>query len=258
MIGDYEYKLYPLEPDEIVRFAEKTYLDGFNVTIPYKKDVIPLCRELSDRAKSIGSVNTMTRLPGGGWRGDNTDYDGFLHLLGSDTAAMRGKKALVLGSGGASKTVCAVLADCRIPYLVVSRSGEINYDNITDHSDATLIVNTTPVGMYPDNGVSPVDLSLFPACRLVLDLIYNPAKTALLLKAEDLGIPARNGLSMLAAQGVRAGELFTGRTCPPGLAAKIAFEIRRKTLNTVLIGMPGCGKTAKLPGATGPLGLSLR
>ncbi len=243
MIGDYEYKLYPLEPGEVAMFAEKTDLDGINVTIPYKKDVIPLCRELSDKAKAIGSVNTMTRLPGGGWRGDNTDYNGFLNLLGSDAEAMRGKKALVLGSGGASKTVCAVLTDCGIPYLVVSRSGKVNYNNITDHSDAVIIVNTTPVGMYPDNGATPVDLSLFPACRLVLDLIYNPAKTALLLKAENLGIPARNGLSMLAAQGVRAGELFTGRTCPPGLATKITLEIRRKTLNTVLIGMPGCGKT---------------
>jgi shikimate dehydrogenase len=187
----------------------------------------------------------MTRLPDGGWRGDNTDYDGFLHLLGADAEKFIGRKALVLGSGGAGKTVCAVLSDCKIPYIVVSRSGGVSYDydDLSKHSDAELIVNATPVGMYPDNGNSPVDLSLFPSCRLVLDLIYNPAKTALLLQAEDLGIPARNGLSMLTFQAVRAAELFTGKTYPPDLADRIAVKMRRKTLNIALIGMPGCGKT---------------
>ncbi|HOP11637.1 MAG TPA: shikimate kinase [Oscillospiraceae bacterium] len=242
-IADYEYKLYPLEPDRVAEFVQTTDLDGFNVTIPYKKDVIPLCKEISVRAKAIGSVNTMLRLPDGGWYGDNTDYDGFTYQLGKDAEALKGKKALVLGSGGSSQTVQKVLNDCEIPFIVVSRSGENNYENISRHADAELIVNTTPVGMYPHNGTSPVDLSLFPNCRLVLDLIYNPAKTALLLQAESLRIPARNGLSMLVAQGVRAGELFLNKQLPETLIETITDAIRRRTLNVVLIGMPGCGKT---------------
>lgn len=242
-IGNYEYKLYPLEPDKVAEFVQTTDLDGFNVTIPYKQTVMPLCKEISTRAAAIGSVNTMLRLPDGGWYGDNTDYNGFTYQLGSDAETLKSKKALVLGNGGSSQTVQKVLTDREIPFVVISRSGENNYENLSRHADAELIVNTTPVGMYPHNGASPVDLSLFPNCRLVLDLIYNPAKTALLLQAEKLGVPARNGLSMLVAQGVRAGELFLNKTLPKDLVETITDEIRRQTLNIVLIGMPGCGKT---------------
>lgn len=253
-IGDYDYKLYPLAPEDLADFVRNTELDGFNVTIPYKKDVIPLCSALTGRAEAIGSVNTMLRLPGGGFLGDNTDYAGFLYLLGVDAEPLRGKKALVLGSGGASGTVCAALSDCGIPAVVVSRHGEDNYANLSRHADAALIVNTTPVGMYPHNGGAAVDLRDFPACRLVLDLIYNPARTALLLQAEALGIPARNGLAMLAAQGVKAGELFLGRTLPAELPGEITAAIGRQAENVVLIGMPGSGKTtvaARLSELTG-------
>lgn len=243
MIGGYEYKLYPLEPEELKSFVQKTDLDGFNITIPYKKDVIPLCSELSPRALAVGSVNTMLRLKNGGWRGENTDYYGFLHLLGQDKAEFQGEKALVLGSGGSSQTVCSVLKDFKISSVVISRNGENNYDNLYLHSDAALIVNTTPVGMYPDNGKSPVELRAFPRCRLVLDLIYNPSRTALLLEAEALGIPSRNGLSMLAAQGVKAGSLFLGKELPAQMADEIAAAIKNQTQNITLIGMPGCGKT---------------
>ncbi len=240
-IGDYEYNLYPLELEQVTDFVKNTDLDGFNVTIPYKKDVVPLCKELSERAKAVGSVNTMLRLPDG-WYGDNTDYDGFLYQLGENAKALRGKKALVLGGGGSSQTVQKVLYDCEIPFAVVTHK-ENTPEILARHSDAELIVNTTPVGMYPNNGDSPADLSMFKNCRLVLDLIYNPAKTALLLQAEKLGIPARNGLSMLVAQGVRAGELFINKTLSKDLVETITDEIRRQTLNIVLIGMPGCGKT---------------
>lgn len=242
LIGGYEYNLYPIEPDRLGDFIRDTDLDGLNVTIPYKTDVIPYCSSLSERAARIGSVNTLLRTREG-WLGDNTDYAGFRYMLGEDAYAIRGKKALVLGSGGASRTVRAVLADLGAEVVVISRSGENGYDSLPAHADAFLIVNTTPLGMYPGNGKSPVDLSLFPACRLVLDLIYNPARTALLLDAEEREIPARGGLGMLAAQGVEAGGLFLGRDLPPSLAGEIAGDILRRTLNIVLVGMPGCGKS---------------
>lgn len=256
LIGDYEYKLYPLEPEELSDFVENTELSGFNVTIPYKRDVMGLCRRLSPQAQAIGSVNTMVRLPGGGFLGDNTDWDGFLRLLSEDGAAIKGKKALVLGSGGASLAVCAVLGHVGIPYVVVSRNGDNHYGNLDRHRDAALIINATPVGMAPNCGASPVDLRQFPACGLVLDLIYNPAQTALLQQARALSIPARNGLLMLAAQAVRAGELFTGQSFSPGLAQEIADKVEARTRNVTLIGMPGCGKTTvaqKLVALTGRL-----
>ena len=239
----YDYQLFPMEPETVGNFVQTTTLDGFNVTIPYKTDVIPFCGTLSPRAKAIGSVNTMKRLPDGTFLGDNTDYFGFEYMLGEAKASLRGKKALILGSGGASKTVCAVLQDSEIPYVVISRSGENNYNNLNRHSDAALIVNTTPVGMYPNNGESPIDLRLFPNCQLVLDLIYNPSRTALLLQADELGIPAKNGLSMLVAQGVRAGEIFLDTALKEELIEDITASIAAKTRNILLIGMPGCGKT---------------
>ena len=156
-----------------------------------------------------------------------------------------GKKALVLGSGGASLTVCAVLRDLGAgPIIVISRSGPDSYENIGRHRDASLIVNTTPVGMYPDNGGTLIDLSVFKVCRAVADIVYNPAKTALLLDAEELGIPCVNGLPMLVAQARRAAELFTEKSLDDGLVASITDKIARQTKNVVLIGMPGCGKSA--------------
>ncbi len=243
MIGGYEYKLYPVEPGRLDAFLRETNLDGFNVTIPYKTDVTRSCARLSERARAIGCVNTMTRLDDGSWYGDNTDWDGFLALLGSDAGSFRGRPAVVLGSGGASKTARAALASLGVPVSVISRNGPDNYGNLSRHSDAELVVNATPVGMYPGNGASPVDLRAFPRCRLVLDVIYNPARTALMLQAEELGIPARGGLPMLAAQGARAGELFLGRSLPASLAGEIAEKIAKSTRNIALIGMPGCGKS---------------
>jgi shikimate dehydrogenase len=242
-LGNYEYKLYPLERAELEGFVKGGGLDGFNVTIPYKVEVIPYLDRLTERARKIGSVNTVVRLPGGLLLGDNTDYYGFEYMLGG--ADISGCKALVLGSGGASRTVKAALLDRGVrQVLTVSRSGELNYETIYKHTDADIIVNTTPVGMYPDNLSSPIDLSPFKSCRLVLDLIFNPAKTGLLLQAEDLGIACKNGLSMLVAQAKAASELFTGRSIPEGKIDEITALIEGQTKNIALIGMPGSGKSS--------------
>lgn len=243
MLGAYPYRLIPLEKGELDAFFAGTDLEGFNITIPYKEAALPYMRELSPEARRIGSVNTVTRLEGGGFRGDNTDYFGFMRMLG-DTAPFRGRKALVLGSGGASRTVRVALRDAGINAVVISRHGEDNYENLERHRDAALIVNATPVGMYPEVDASPLDLRKFPECQLALDLIYNPARTKFLLQADSLGIPNRNGLIMLAAQGERAAELF-GRREPGGdMAGKIAGSIWKQTRNIALIGMPGCGKSS--------------
>ena len=168
LLQDYEYRLYEVERDTLSRFMNETDLQGFNVTIPYKQEVIPFCKTLSDRAAAIGSVNTVVRMKDGSFFGDNTDYFGFEYMLKKSGVSVSGKKAIVLGSGGASKTVQAVLkANNASSVIVVSRTGENNYGNLQLHKDAVVIVNTTPLGMYPNTGVSPVDLTSFPDCRLV-------------------------------------------------------------------------------------------
>ena len=157
---------------------------------------------------------------------------------------MTDKKVMVLGSGGASLTVQAVAraAGAR-EVIVVSRSGEHNYENLHLHADAEIVANTTPVGMYPAVGVSPVDLTIFPRCEGVLDLIYNPRRTALLLQAEELGIPCSDGLPMLVAQAKAAEEHFFGKPIPDSENERILSMLRQEMTNLVLIGMPGCGKS---------------
>ncbi|MBQ7822335.1 MAG: shikimate kinase [Clostridia bacterium] len=241
LLGDYEYKLYELKREEIGDFFKNSGLDGFNVTIPYKQDVIPFCAEISDRARRIGSVNTVVRRADGSFFGDNTDYFGFSTLLGETD----GKgKAIILGSGGSSKTVKTVLEDRGYsPVVVISRSGEDNYTNLARHYDAKLIVNTTPVGMYPHNGEAPIKLDKFRSCMLVIDLIYNPSKTALVLEAEKLGIEARGGLLMLAAQGKMASEIFLDTTIDDKRSYEVRDALERTMKNIILIGMPGSGKS---------------
>ena len=243
-LGDYSYVLMEKEPEELQDFLTGDHFDGINVTIPYKKAVVPYCDALSPTAKALGSVNTLVRRADGTLYGDNTDYDGFAALVRRSGKDMTGCKALVLGSGGASVTVCAVLEAMGAQAVVISRSGENNYENLRRHADAAIIVNTTPVGMYPRNGESPVDLTLFPQCRAVYDLIYNPARTALMLQAEELNIPAYGGLHMLVAQAKRAAELFTGTAIDDGVIDTIRASLERKMQNIVLIGMPGCGKSS--------------
>ncbi len=244
MLSDYSYELFEREPEQLEDFLLHGDWDGINVTIPYKKTVLPYCRELSPLAEEIGSVNTIVRRPDGSLFGDNTDAYGFESLVKKSGIAVRGKKALVLGSGGASVTVVAVLKRLGAASVtVISRSGEDNYDNIQKHSDARIIVNTTPVGMYPNNGQAAVDLAAFPDCEGVLDVVYNPARTALLLQAESRGIPCAGGLYMLVAQAKRSSEIFTGSSIPDSETEHIEKLLSAQMQNIILIGMPSSGKS---------------
>lgn len=244
-LAAYEYRLVELRPDELGAFLQGGEFDGLNVTIPYKQAVLPFCDSLSETARRIGSVNTLVRRPDGGLCGFNTDYDGFLAMFRRSGLSAAGKKALVLGSGGASRTVQAALRDLGASeVVVVSRTGDTNYVNLYDrHPDAKLLVNATPVGMYPNNGTRLVDLRRLPALDGVFDLVYNPARTALLLDAERLGLPALNGLTMLVAQAAASSSLFTGRVPDEALIRRIEGELRRQERNLLLIGMPGSGKS---------------
>lgn len=241
---DYEYKLYPTEPEKLDEFFADTRLKGFNVTIPYKVEAFNRCAELSETAKKAGSVNTVIRRPDGTLYGDNTDYFGFLYMSNKIGCRFKNKKVLILGSGGASLTAQLVSADEGAKeIIVVSRNGENNYDNINLHYDADIIINTTPVGMYPNNGERLIDLSKFTKCKKALDLIYNPARTVFLLDAQKLGIDCVNGLPMLVAQALRAAEVFTGKSIPLTEIDRIHDIILGNQKNIVLVGMPGCGKS---------------
>lgn len=243
LLGNYEYRLFEVSPDKVGTFLEERNYTALNVTIPYKTTVIPFCGEISGVAAQTGSVNTILQ-KNGLLYGDNTDYAGFAYLLKCSDIAVKGRKVCVLGSGGSSKTVYAVLKDSGAAEIaVISRSGSSNYDNLSVHADADVIVNTTPVGMYPLNGKAPCSLKLFPACSGVIDLIYNPAKTVLLLEAEQRGIPYANGLPMLVAQAKRSSELFSGTDIDDGKTDMITNKIAFLMKNIILAGMPGSGKT---------------
>lgn len=243
LLADYPYRLFEVSQDELGIFMKDNDLAGFNVTIPYKEKVMKYLDSISQRALSIGAVNTVVKREDGTLFGDNTDYDGFLYMLSQLGVDIKGRKALVLGSGGASKTCCAVLREQGAEVVVISRSGEDNYQNISKHNDAYLIVNTTPVGMYPDTEKSPVSLDAFDELRGVCDLIYNPLKTRLLLQAQERGIPCVNGLSMLVSQAKRAAEIFTNMEIGDTVIEDITRRITDEKENIVLIGMPGCGKS---------------
>lgn len=245
MLADYEYKLFEKSPEELEDFLKSGKFDRLNVTIPYKKSVMPYCAELSPTAAQIGSVNTIVRRSDGSLYGDNTDAFGFENLIVHNGIEVKGKKALVLGTGGASVTAQAVLKNLGASEVVViSRKGEDNYENIAKHADAEIIANTTPVGMYPNNGKAAVDLTQFPELSGVLDVVYNPARTALLLQAEKLCIPCAGGLYMLVSQAKRSCELFTGKSIPDSEIDRIERVLSHQMQNIVIIGMPGSGKTA--------------
>ena len=243
LLADYEYKLYEVERDKVSDFLKETKLSGMNVTIPYKKTVMDSCVSLSDTARKMACVNTLVK-EADGWHGYNTDYYGFCALVRKSGIVIAGKKVLVLGSGGASNTVCRAVEDMNAREVrVISRSGEDNYTNLDKHADAEVIVNTTPVGMYPNNGKSPVDLALFPKLEGALDVIYNPARTAFMLQAEELGIKNAGGLYMLTAQAKRSSELFTGKAVDDKEIGRITDILSFGMRNIILIGMPGCGKS---------------
>ena len=244
-LGDYSYELFEKQPEELENFLRHGEFDALNVTIPYKKAVLPYCAVLSDAVKAIGSANTLVRQPDGTLFADNTDAFGFSCIADECGVDIAGKKALVFGSGGASVTAQYVLKERGArEVLVISRSGEHNYENLDKNADAEILVNTTPLGMYPNNGASPVDLTRFPRCEAVLDVVYNPARTALLLQAEALGIPHAGGLLMLVAQAKRSSELFTGSAIADARIGKIYRTLAVQMQNLVLVGMPGCGKSS--------------
>lgn len=241
--GDYRYCLIEKEPGQIPDFLRHGAFHGLNVTMPYKRTVIPFLDELTETAQTLGAVNTVVRRPDGSLLGHNSDFFGFRSMVLRSGLSVSGKKCLVLGSGGASATAVAVLKEIGANTVIISRSEKNNYHNLHQHSDAKLIVNTTPVGMYPNCGISPVDLSAFADLEGVLDVIYNPARTKLLLDAEARGLVAMNGLWMLVAQAAESSRYFTGQTIPDEKIEEVYHKIRRSMENILLIGMPGCGKS---------------
>ena len=253
LAGDrYSYELFERAPDQVEAFMKGNEWDALNVTIPYKQTVMPYLDVISDEAARIGAVNTVTRLSDGRLKGDNTDYFGFARTLTACGCDPKGKKALVLGNGGAAATAVAVLRDLGADVILLARNqkavGGVSpepYETVYErHPDAAVIVNCTPVGMFPRLvGQSPVELSRLPHVTAVFDMIYNPARTALLQDAAELGIPAYNGLLMLVAQAKVAAELFLGEDLPDGVIDPVVESITRKMQNIILIGMPGSGKS---------------
>ena len=241
-LGDYSYELFEKEPEEIESFLKHGDFTGINVTVPYKKDVIPFLDELTPRAKQLGAVNTIVRRDGK-LIGHNTDYFGFELMVKQSGLSVAGKKVLVLGSGGASNTAVAVLQELGAKVIIVSRNGVNHYGNLHMHKDAAVLVNTTPVGMFPHTGSCMVDLDKLPNLAGVLDVIYNPARTKLLLNAEQRGLVTINGLLMLVAQAKEAAEWFTDSHIDDAIIEKVHGTLRRQMENIIFIGMPGCGKT---------------
>lgn len=241
-LGNYEYRLFEKQPKELEDFLKYGDFDGLNVTMPYKQTVMPYLDSISPSAKNTGTVNVIYRRDGK-LHGHNTDCDGFASMVSKCGFDPKDQKVLVLGSGGASKNAALILSNMGANVVIVSRSGENNYTNLDLHADATIIVNTTPVGMYPNNGDSPVDLSLFPKLQWVLDVVYNPSRTQIMLDAESRGIRTMNGLWMLVEQARAASECFQAKDIPADLSEKIYRTLKSQMENIILIGMPGCGKT---------------
>ena len=244
LFGDYSYELFEIAPGDLGDFLRARNFYGLNVTIPYKTTVMAVCDQLSEAAEAIGSVNTVVKRPDGSLYGDNTDAAGFEGMVWKSRIPIRDRKCLVLGSGGASLSVQYVLEKQGAKEIVVvSRSGANNYGNLDRHRDAQVIVNTTPVGMYPNTSAALIDLRKFPQCQGVLDLIYNPARTVLLQQAEALDIPHLGGMFMLVEQARYAAQIFTGSTFPSIRAEGAYHTLCHRKENRVLIGMPGCGKS---------------
>ncbi len=246
-LASYPYELREIAKGDLDAFMREKDFLAINVTIPYKEDVIPYLDEISETAKKIGAVNTIVNRNGKLY-GYNTDFFGMRSLILANEISVTGKKALVLGSGGTSKTAAAVLEDlgAREIYKLSRRAqnGCITYDEALEkHTDAEVIINTTPVGMYPNIGVSPIDISLFPKLSAVIDAVYNPLRTRLVSEALERGVPAIGGLYMLVAQAARACEFFIDTDIPDEKILDVFKIMYKKTENIVLTGMPGAGKS---------------
>ena len=241
--GNKEYFLRELSASELPLFMKERAFAAVNVTIPYKQAVMPLCDYISPEAQQIGSVNTVIN-QNGLLCGYNTDYFGFAYLAAQAAVDFDGKKVLVLGSGGTSLAAQAAALDSGAREIcVVSRSGADNYQNLHRHYDAEILINTTPLGMYPQSAQSPLDIAPFTHLDGVIDVIYNPLRTALLLQAKEKGIAYAGGLSMLVGQAKKAHELFFKTTLDEDLIKKVVKQLEEQMANVVLIGMPGSGKT---------------
>ena len=238
-----EYRLLPMDEAAAEQFFTQRAFDGVNVTIPYKQLALRLCDEVDDRAERIGAVNTVVNR-GGRLYGYNTDYDGLSACIRRAGISLLGRKVLILGTGGTSRTAHAVAEDLGAEEIVtISRSGPDNYENIRRHAGAEILINTTPVGMYPAAGAAAVDIGVFPNLQGVVDAVYNPLTTYLVDQARQRGIPATCGLPMLVIQAQRAGEHFSGRRISDASAEAALRRITAEQTNLVLMGMPGSGKS---------------
>ena len=247
MIADYTFDLIPLSKEEFKTFMEKKEFTALNVTIPYKKDVIPYLDEMDEHAKAIGAVNTIVNRDGK-LKGYNTDFTGFLYMVKKHNVHMEGKKVLIIGNGGASAAIQAVVqhesAGSMVIVDVVPGNGAISYDEMfSSHLDAEIIINTSPIGMYPRIGNAPIDISMFHKCEAVLDVIYNPILTRLCFEAQEMDIKRVNGLEMLIAQAKQSVEFFLDKSIDDQIIDDIYQDMLRERCNIVLIGMPSAGKT---------------
>lgn len=238
-----DYSLVEVSKDKLAEFLRNNDFDGFNVTIPYKKDVIPHLANLDEAATLCGAVNTVKRI-GNTLLGFNTDVDGMRYMIETKGVSLRGKNLLILGSGGTSNTAQTLAKMCGAKNVhVVSRTGVINYANCYDFTDTQIIINTTPVGMHPDIYAKPIELARFNNLVAVFDCIYNPFLTELLQEAKALNLVYSDGLPMLVRQALLAERIWTGQNSPLAQTEKLITSVRRKKTNMVLFGMPSCGKT---------------
>ncbi len=247
LIADYEYELRELASEAVGSFMKEKNFIAINVTIPYKERVIPYLDYIDDAAKLIGSVNTVVNRNGKLY-GYNTDFYGMTRLINKCGVELSGKKVLILGSGGTSKTAFAVANSMGSGSVIrVSRErkdGAVNYSDMYEsHTDADVIINTTPVGMYPNTSGRSVDVSCFPSLRGYIDAVYNPLRPTAVLEAIKLGIPAEGGLYMLVAQAARAAEIFLDVTLSEDTVDQAFNKVMSSKENIVLIGMPSSGKS---------------
>ncbi|MHB1316012.1 MAG: shikimate kinase [Christensenellales bacterium] len=247
MIADYEYELFSIpQEDEFIKFISNAEYSGLNITNPYKKTAMKLCDTVSKEALEIGCINTVVRDKAGKLHGYNTDYDGFLFMADYADISFLGEDVFLLGSGGTSLTAAAAIRNAGARSLTtVSRSGAVHYGNMDGIAgQCGILVNTTPVGTYPNNDAELVDLGKLPRCHGVLDVVYNPLSTRLILSAKEKQIPCSGGLPMLVAQAVYASYLFTGKQPEQDTEKNVLHTLILSLCNIVLTGMPGSGKTS--------------
>ena len=242
--GMYSYDLVELPPDNLKEFVEHGGYDAFNVTIPYKSAIIPYIDKVETLAMQIGAINTVCRL-GGKTYGYNTDILGMAYMLKRAGIALGGKHVMIFGSGGTGKTA-EMLAkkNGAASITVVSRSGSVNYKNFYELQQTQIIINTTPVGMYPYSDISLADLSKFRNLEAVADVIYNPMRTRLMLQARELNLKYAGGLYMLVAQAKYSMDIFVKNRHPDEIIEQVYKYLLSRIINIVLVGMPGSGKTS--------------